>query len=105
MALSKMGVDIAELGFPFASESDFKSVQLIARQVNTFERFEQSQKPMKLSVIARPIRQDILTAYESIKEAPDYRIVLFIPSSDIHLKHKLKVKHRGLIVYPGYYFL
>uniref|UniRef100_UPI0025B43E60 2-isopropylmalate synthase n=1 Tax=Trichocoleus desertorum TaxID=1481672 RepID=UPI0025B43E60 len=81
--LARLGVDVIEAGFPFASPGDFEAVQKIAQTVGT------EQGPV-ICGLARATRQDIQTAAEALKPAAHGRIHTFIATSDIHLKHKLK---------------
>lgn len=81
--LARLGVDVIEAGFPFASPGDFEAVQRVAEQVGT------PDGPI-ICGLARATRQDIQAAGEALKPAARYRIHTFIASSDIHLKYKLK---------------
>lgn len=81
--LSRLGVDIIEAGFPFASPGDFEAVQQIAAAVGT------SDGPT-ICGLARASTHDIKAAADAIKPAAKGRIHTFIASSDIHLKYKLK---------------
>jgi 2-isopropylmalate synthase len=81
--LARLGVDIIEAGFPFASLGDFEAVQQIADVVGT------EDGPV-ICGLARATRQDIERAAAALKPAAHKRIHTFIATSDIHLKHKLK---------------
>ncbi|MBF2080538.1 MAG: 2-isopropylmalate synthase [Synechococcales cyanobacterium T60_A2020_003] len=81
--LARLGVDIIEAGFPFASPGDFEAVQKIARQVGT-------EDGPTICGLARATRQDIQTAAEALKPAAKGRIHTFIATSDIHLQYKLR---------------
>ncbi len=81
--LARLGVDIIEAGFPFASPGDFEAVQQIADVVGT------EDGPV-ICGLARATRQDIERAAAALKPAFHKRIHTFIATSDIHLKHKLK---------------
>lgn len=81
--LARLGVDVIEAGFPFASPGDFEAVQKIAQTVGT-------EPGPVICGLARATRQDIQTAAEALKPAAHGRIHTFIATSDIHLKHKLK---------------
>ncbi len=81
--LARLGVDVIEAGFPFASPGDFEAVQKVADQVGT------ADGPI-ICGLARATRQDIQAAAEALKPAVRHRIHTFIASSDIHLKYKLK---------------
>jgi 2-isopropylmalate synthase len=82
-ALSRLGVDIIEAGFPFASPGDFEAVQKIARIVGT-------ETGPVICGLARATQKDIKAAAEALKPAAKHRIHTFLATSDIHLEHKLK---------------
>jgi 2-isopropylmalate synthase len=81
--LARLGVDVIEAGFPFASPGDFEAVQRIAEQVGTPEG-------PTICGLARATRQDIEAAANALKPAAKGRIHTFIATSDIHLEYKLK---------------
>ncbi|AFZ29437.1 2-isopropylmalate synthase [Gloeocapsa sp. PCC 7428] len=81
--LSRLGVDIIEAGFAFASPGDFNAVQQIAETVGT------ENGPVICS-LARAIKDDIKAAAEALKPAAKARIHTFISTSDIHLEYQLK---------------
>lgn len=81
--LARLGVDIIEAGFPFASEGDFEAVQRIAREVGTPDG-------PTICGLARATRSDIARAGEAIKPAAKGRIHTFIATSDIHMQYKLR---------------
>jgi len=89
--LEKLGVDVIEAGFPISSEGEFKSVQLVAREIRGIE----------IAAIARAVTPDIDRAWAALKKALHPRIHLFISSSDIHLKHQLN-KSRAEIIAQAY---
>ncbi len=79
--LVRLGVDIIEAGFPFASQGDFEAVKRIANEV----------KGVVIAALARAKEEDIKIAYEAIKDAPMRRIHTFHSTSDIHLKYQFRV--------------
>ncbi|MBW2632176.1 MAG: 2-isopropylmalate synthase [Deltaproteobacteria bacterium] len=79
--LEKLGVDIIEAGFPVASEGDFAAVQRIAGEI----------KKSQVAARARTRLRDIDRAWDAIKDAAFPRIHTFISTSDIHIKHMLKM--------------
>lgn len=81
--LARLGVDVIEAGFAFASPGDFEAVQKIAKAVGT------ESGPVICS-LARAIKADIEAAAESLKPAARSRIHTFISTSDIHLEYQLK---------------
>jgi 2-isopropylmalate synthase len=81
--LARLGVDIIEAGFPFASPGDFEAVQKIAQQVGTAEG------PV-ICGLARATAGDIEAAARALAPAAKRRIHTFIATSDIHLEYKLR---------------
>ena len=81
--LARLGVDIIEAGFPFASGGDFNAVQRIAAAVGT------ADGPV-ICGLARAAKGDIKACAEAVAPAVRRRIHTFIATSDIHLKHKLR---------------
>ncbi len=78
--LEKLGLDVLEAGFPIASKGEFESVQKIAGAL----------KKVCVAGLARTNKADIDAAWGAIKDGANPRIHIFIATSDIHLKHKLK---------------
>lgn len=81
--LARLGVDIIEAGFAFASPGDFEAVKKIAQIVGT------EDGPVICS-LARAIKADIEAAAEALKPAVHGRIHTFISTSDIHLEYQLR---------------
>ncbi|CEJ44731.1 2-isopropylmalate synthase [Umezakia ovalisporum] len=81
--LSRLGVDVIEAGFAFASPGDFQAVKKIAEIVGT------EDGPVICS-LARAIKADIEAAAEALKPAVHGRIHTFISTSDIHLEYQLR---------------
>ncbi|MBD2551020.1 2-isopropylmalate synthase [Microcystis elabens FACHB-917] len=81
--LARLGVDIIEAGFPFASSGDFHAVQRIAASVGT------PDGPV-ICGLARAAAGDIKACAEAVAPAARRRIHTFIATSDIHLEHKLR---------------
>jgi 2-isopropylmalate synthase len=80
--LERLGVDCIEAGFPVASKGDFEAVREVAKTV---------RGPV-IAGLARAVKGDIDTAWEALKHAARPRIHTFIATSDIHMKHKLKME-------------
>ncbi len=78
--LEKLGVDVIEAGFPFASEGDFKSVVAVANEC----------RDTTIAALCRTVPSDIVRAAEALKPAKRARIHTFVATSDIHLQYKLK---------------
>jgi len=81
--LARLGVDIIEAGFPFASSGDFHAVQKIAATVGT------PDGPV-ICGLARAASGDIKACADAVAPAARRRIHTFIATSDIHLEHKLR---------------
>ena len=81
--LARLGVDIIEAGFPFASPGDFNAVQRIAASVGTPEG-------PTICGLARAASGDIKACADAVAPAVNRRIHTFIATSDIHLEHKLR---------------
>ena len=79
--LVRLNVDIIEAGFPAASPGDLIAVREIARRT----------RGVAIAGLARANTGDIDAAWEGIREADRPVIHVFIATSDIHLKHKLKL--------------
>ncbi|RME42443.1 MAG: 2-isopropylmalate synthase [Caldilineae bacterium] len=95
--LSRLGVDVCEAGFPIASPGDFEAVRRIAEEVGPLTENRKTGQPMVIAGLARANREDIARAYEAVKAAPRHRIHTFLATSDIHLKHKLKIDREECI--------
>jgi len=78
--LAELGVDLLEAGFPIASVGDFEAVQKVGREV-----------PVRVAALARSTALDIERAAKALEGAgKPPRIHVFLATSDIHLKYKLK---------------
>jgi 2-isopropylmalate synthase len=80
LQLEKLGIDVMEAGFPIASKGESDAVRKIAETV----------KNVTVTGLARTAKADIDAAWEAVKKAARPRIHVFIATSDIHLKHKLR---------------
>ncbi len=78
--LARLGVDVIEGGFPIASPGDAKAVRLIAETV----------KGVTICALARSLAADIEAAAQALSAAPKKRIHVFLATSPIHLKYKLR---------------
>lgn len=85
--LEQLGVDVIEAGFPAASEGDFKAVEMIAAKL------EKAQ----IAALCRTSEQDITRAWNAIKSAKKPRLHIFLATSDIHMKYKLKMSRNQVI--------
>ncbi len=85
-ALSDLGVDVIEAGFPIASPGDFESVQAIARSI---------QGPI-ICGLARCNAADIDRAADAVKNAARPRIHVFLATSAIHREFKLRMSREEI---------
>jgi 2-isopropylmalate synthase len=91
-ALSRLGVDVIEAGFPCASPDDFAAVQAIAASVGTAAvEGRKNTEPPIICGLARAAEGDIRAAFDAIKVARRPRIHLFLATSPIHREHKLRM--------------
>ena len=88
--LARLGVDVIEAGFPFASPGDFAAVQRIAQQVG-------GENGPIICGLARASRGDIKACADAVAPAPRRRIHTFIATSDIHLEHKLRKSRKEVL--------
>src|SRR2546423_6201761 len=79
--LDRLGVDVIEAGFPIASEGDFEAVRAISASV---------LRPI-IAALARAVPGDIDRAWQAVQGAAHPRIHVFLATSDIHLKYKLRI--------------
>ncbi len=85
--LVELGVDILEAGFPIASDGDFEAVDTISRE------FPWTQ----VAALARATTGDVERAAKSLAAAKRPRIHVFLATSDIHLKYKLKKTRQQIL--------
>ena len=97
-ALSRLGVDVIEAGFPAASPDDLAAVRAVAEQVGA-EPTEgrSSDQPPIVCGLARAKRSDIETAWEAVKNAARPRIHTFLATSPIHREHKLRMDRQEVL--------
>jgi len=82
--LDRLGVDVIEAGFPIASDGDFEALQAVAASI---------RRPV-IAGLARACTVDIERAWQALKNAARPRIHVFLATSDIHLKHKLRMSRQ-----------
>lgn len=85
--LAKLGADVIEAGFPAASRADFSAVSKISEQVTA---------PV-ICALARADEKDIRLAADALSKARRKRIHVFLASSDIHLKYKLRITREEML--------
>ncbi|MGH2513810.1 MAG: 2-isopropylmalate synthase [Candidatus Limnocylindrales bacterium] len=79
--LVRLRVDVIEAGFPAASPGDFEAVRRIAEET----------RGVAVAALARCRDGDPQRAVEAIRNAERPHLHVFIATSDIHLKHKLRI--------------
>ena len=90
--LELLGVDKIEAGFPITSPGDFDAVQAVASEIN---------KPQIIG-LCRAREQDILRAWDAVREAKNPGLHTFIATSDIHLKYKLRMERDEVLRHVEY---
>ena len=85
--LVRLGIDVIEAGFPAASPGDFEAVQTIAREV----------KGATICALARANEKDVQKAVDALKDAERSRLHVFIATSEIHMKYKLKMTRQEVL--------
>lgn len=80
--LEGMGVDIIEAGFPISSDGDFEAVNEVAKII----------KNSVVCGLARTDHMDIERCAEAIKPAKAKRIHIFLSTSPLHMKYKLRME-------------
>ncbi|WP_394828452.1 2-isopropylmalate synthase [Pendulispora albinea] len=97
-ALSRLGVDVIEAGFPAASPDDLAAVRAIAEHVGR-EPIEgrPSSEPPTIVGLARATKGDIDAAWEGIRPAKHPCLHTFLSTSDLHMKHKLRMSREQVL--------
>jgi 2-isopropylmalate synthase len=81
--VSELGVDVIEAGFPIASEGEYEAVKRIAGLGLS----------SKVAALARANRKDVELAVSTGAQ----RVHVFIATSDIHMKYKLKMTREEVL--------
>lgn len=79
--LAALNVDVIEAGFPIASRGDLEAVQMVAKEV----------RDVPIAALARARKEDVGAALEALKPAAAPRLHVFLATSDLHLRVKLKM--------------
>lgn len=79
--LELLGVDIIEAGFPIASHGDLEAVRAVAKEIKT----------CRVAALARARIDDVDAALRALEPAAKPRLHIFLATSDLHLKHKLRI--------------
>jgi 2-isopropylmalate synthase len=94
-ALAKLGVDIIEAGFPAASPDDLEGVRRIAAEVGN--QAGPNGEPPVVCGLARATQGDIDKAWQAVQKAARPRIHTFLATSDVHMRHKLRMDPEEVI--------
>ncbi len=89
--LERLGVDTIEAGFPASSEGDKEAVARIASEIRN----------SRIVGLARSVAEDIETAWSAVGKANKPGIHTFIATSDIHMKHKLRMSRAEVVDRAG----
>lgn len=95
--LARLGVDIIEAGFPAASPDDLEAVRRIAVEVGNPTHPESEARVPIIAGLARANKSDIDKAWEAVQSAQNPRIHTFLATSEIHMKHKLKMDPEDVV--------
>jgi 2-isopropylmalate synthase len=79
--LEQLGVDVIEAGFPIASPGDLEAVRAVAGEI----------RACRVAALARARQEDVDSALRALEGATKPRLHIFLATSDLHLKHKLRV--------------
>ncbi|OQX86222.1 MAG: 2-isopropylmalate synthase, partial [Candidatus Omnitrophica bacterium 4484_70.2] len=92
LLLEQLKVDVIEAGFPIASKGDFEAVSLISKKI----------KKCIICGLARAKKEDIQICAQSLKKAKHPRIHVFLATSEIHRKFKLKKAKEEILKIAGW---
>src|SRR5260370_3063624 len=79
--LAVLNVDVIEAGCPIASKGDLEAVKKVAQEVRN----------VPIAALARARKEDVTAAIEALKPAAAPRLHVFLATSDLHLRVKLKI--------------
>lgn len=85
--LERLRVDRIEAGFPASSKGDFEAVKAIAQTI----------KNSSVIGLSRAVQSDIDAAWEALRVAEEPCLHLFLATSPIHMKYKLKMTPEQVI--------
>jgi 2-isopropylmalate synthase len=89
--LERLNVDVIEAGFPSSSPGDFESVRRISQEI----------RGPQIAGLSRTTPGDIDRAWEALKYARNPLLHVFIATSDIHLKYKLRKSREEVMEEAG----
>ena len=96
-ALSRLGVDIIEAGFPAASPDDLLAVKTIAEEIGAGTPAEGRAAPPTICGLARACRADIDRVLEAVAPAAHPRVHTFIGTSPTHREYKLRMTEEQVL--------
>ncbi|HXX44274.1 MAG TPA: 2-isopropylmalate synthase [Candidatus Acidoferrales bacterium] len=79
--IEQLGADIIEAGFPIASPGDLDATRAVAAEI----------KQSRVAALARARQEDVDAALKGLEPAAKPRLHLFLATSDLHLKYKLRI--------------
>jgi 2-isopropylmalate synthase len=79
--LEQLGVDVIEAGFPIASPGDLEAVRAVAGEI----------RGCRVAALARARQEDVEAALAALEPAARPRLHIFLATSDLHLKYKLRI--------------
>jgi 2-isopropylmalate synthase len=85
--LETLGVDVIEAGFPIASRGDLEAVRAVAAEL----------RGTTVAALARARRDDIDAALEALRPARRPRLHIFLATSDLHLRVKLRISREDAL--------
>ena len=78
--IEELGADIIEAGFPIASPGDLEATRAVAAEL----------KQARVAALARAKQDDVEAALRGLDPAAKPRLHVFLATSDLHLKYKLR---------------
>ena len=78
--IEELGADIIEAGFPIASPGDLDATRAVAAAI----------KQSRVAALARARQEDVEAALRGLEPAAKPRLHVFLATSDLHLKYKLR---------------
>ncbi len=85
--LERLKVDVIEAGFAASSPGDFEAIKAVAAAV----------KDSTICSLARANDKDITRAAEAIQQANSKRIHIFLATSELHMKMKLRMTREQVL--------
>jgi len=79
--IEELGADIIEAGFPIASPGDLEATRVVAAEI----------KHARVAALARARQEDVDAALRGLEPAAKPRLHVFLATSDLHLKYKLRI--------------